>query len=126
MIDRLIYFDRIVTKTELLVRNDNLFFEHQRLAASGLIENIAQTCAARMGYINRLSNESVKLGFIGAIRNLTILRTPREGELLTTTIEVKEEVFQMTLVDAVVRSGEEVLVTAEMKIAISDIDAQKD
>jgi hypothetical protein len=79
-----------------------------------------------MGYINRLSNESVKLGFIGAIRNLTILRTPREGELLTTTIEVKEEVFQMTLVDAVVRSGEEVLVTAEMKIAISDIDAQKD
>jgi predicted hotdog family 3-hydroxylacyl-ACP dehydratase len=126
MIDRLIYFDRIVTKTELLVRNDNLFFEHQRLAASGLIENIAQTCAARMGYINRLSNESVKLGFIGAIRNLTILRTPREGELLTTTIEVKEEVFQMTLVDAVVRSGEEVLVTAEMKIAISDIDAQKE
>lgn len=125
MIDRLTYFDLIMTTSEFMVRNDNIFFHEGRLLATGMIENIAQTCAARIGYINRLSNETVKLGFIGAIRNLKINRTPKEGETIYTTITVKEEVFQMTLVDAVVKSNGETLVEAEMKIALSDIDSPK-
>ena len=125
MVDRLIYFDPIVTTSELTIRSDNMFFYDERLLATGVIENIAQTCAARIGYINRLSDETVKLGFIGAIRNLKINRTPKEGETIYTTITVKEEVFQMTLVDAVVKSNGETLVEAEMKIALSDIDSPK-
>lgn len=123
MIDCLTGFDRINTETELTVREDNIFFTEGTLSASGLIENIAQTCAARMGYINMVSGEPVKLGFIGAVRNLNIHRTPRAGEVLRTTISVKEEVFRMTLVDAWVKVGDEVLVDAEMKIALSEIDA---
>lgn len=123
MVDRLTYFDPIITTSEFTVRNDNMFFHEGRLLATGMIENIAQTCAARIGYINRLSNEKVKLGFIGAIRNLKINRTPMEGETLCTTITVKEEVFQMTLVDAVMKSNNETLAEAEMKIALSDIDS---
>jgi hypothetical protein len=45
------------------------------------------------------------------------------GEQLTTSIEVKEEVMQLTLVDARVKVGDETVVTAEMKIALSDIDS---
>jgi predicted hotdog family 3-hydroxylacyl-ACP dehydratase len=124
MIDRLVYFDRIKTVTEFIVRPENLFFDDDRLTASGLVENIAQTCAARMGYINLIRNDSVKLGFIGAIRNLSVYRAPVAGELLVTTIEVKEEIFRMTLVDAIVTSNEELLVKAEMKIALSDMESQ--
>jgi hypothetical protein len=65
----------------------------------------------------------VKLGYIGAIRNLVIHRTPLLGEKLTTTIEVIEEIFKMTLVKATVLCGEEVLATAEMKIALSEIES---
>ena len=43
-----------------------------------------------------------------------------------TTIENLEEVFRMTLVQATVRSDNEVLATAQMKIALSEIDAQSD
>lgn len=125
MIDRLIAFNPIVTMSELTVRTDNLFFCEGHLLATGLIENIAQTCAARIGYLNRQSNEAMRLGFIGAVRNLTVHRTPREGELLQTIVTVKEEVFQMTLVDAVVQSGDETLVEAEMKIALSEIEAHE-
>lgn len=125
MVDCLVYFDPLRTTTELEVRADNLFFEQGRLSASGLIENIAQTCAVRMGYINLLAGAAVKLGFIGAIRDLQIRRTPGLGEKLTTTIEVKEEIFQMTLVEARVKSEDEILVTAGMKIALSDIDSQQ-
>ncbi|WP_289200495.1 hypothetical protein [Phocaeicola sartorii] len=60
----------------------------------------------------------VKIGFIGAISNLNVIRTPQVNEVLDTTIRVKEEVFGMTLVEAETRVGDEIIVTAEMKIAI--------
>lgn len=123
MIDCLTHFDSVITSSRFTVRDNNLFFSEGRLLASGLIENIAQTCAARIGYINRLSNEVIKLGFIGAVRNLKIYKTPLAGDTIYTTITVKEEVFQMTLVDAVVKLNDETIAEAEMKIALSDIES---
>lgn len=124
MVDRLTAFDPVVTRTELAIGDDNIFVENGFLTASGVTENIAQTCAARMGYINLMNSQTVKLGFIGAIRNLEIHRLPRAGETIETTIEVREEVFGMTLVDAAVYAGSGLIATSEMKIALSDIDAQ--
>ena len=125
MIDKLLHFDEVRTTTMLEVRSDNIFMEGDELNPCALVENIAQTCAARMGYINSyIYKEKVKLGFIGSIKNLVILRPARLGEQLTTSIEVKEEVMQLTLVDATVKVGDETIVTAEMKIALSDIDSQ--
>jgi predicted hotdog family 3-hydroxylacyl-ACP dehydratase len=124
MIDRLTHFDEAMTTTQLTVRTDNLFTEADgHLNPCALVENIAQTCAARMGYINRyIYRQRVRLGYIGGIKNLQVLRTPRVGELLTTSIEVLQEVMRLTLVNATVRVGDEVIVTAEMKIALSDIE----
>ena len=123
MIDCLTHFDPVITSSRFTVRDNNFFFSEGRLLASGLIENIAQTCAARIGYINRLSNEVIKLGFIGAVRNLKIYKTPLTGDTIYTIITVKEEVFQMTLVDAVVKLNDETIAEAEMKIALSDIES---
>lgn len=124
MIDRLTHFDKVVTTTEFEITADNLFAEGNLLNPCALVENIAQTCAARMGYINHyIYKENVKLGFIGSVKNLCILRPAKVGELLVTSIEVMEEIMQLTLVNATIKVGEEVIVTAEMKIALSDIDA---
>ena len=123
MIDCLTHFDPVLTSSRFTVRDNNLFFSEGRLLASGLIENIAQTCAARIGYINRLSNEVIKLGFIGAVRNLKIYKTPLAGDTIYTTITVQAEVFQMTLVDAVVKLNDETIAAAEMKIASSDLES---
>ena len=123
MVDRLSHFDRIVTTSEFTVREDSIFLDGDELLPEGLVENIAQTCAARIGYVNLLNKESVRLGFIGAVRNLSIHKTPKIGETIETTITVKEEIFQMTLVDAEIRLNGNVIVNAEMKIALSDIVA---
>lgn len=124
MIDQLTHFDEVVTTTRFTVRGDNLFMEEGVLNSCALVENIAQTCAARMGYINSyICKENVKLGFIGAIKRLEILRPAREGEVLSTSIEVMQEVGAVTMVNATVKVGDETIVTAEMKIALSDIDA---
>lgn len=126
MIDRLIHFDEVVTTTQLEVRPDNLFMEADGLLNNcALVENIAQTCAARMGYINQyIYKERVRLGFIGSIKNLQVLRPAREGEVLTTSIEVVQEVLQLTLVNATVKVGDETIATAEMKIALSNIEVK--
>lgn len=124
MIDRLTHFDNVVTTTEFEITADNLFVEGNLLNPCALVENIAQTCAARMGYINHyIYKERVKLGFIGSVKNLSVLRPAKVGELLVTSIEVMEEIMQLTLVNATIKVDEEAIVTAEMKIALSDIDA---
>lgn len=123
MIDKLADFTDTSTTSSFTVRADNLFCEGGSLNACALAENMAQTCAARLGFINKyILKRSIKLGFIGAIRDMRVLRTPKEGEQLLTTVTVKQEIMGLTLVDAATRCGGDVIATAEMKIALSDID----
>ena len=118
MIDRLEHYDPVRTVTMLEIRPDNIFADNGHLSVAGLNENIAQTCAARMGYISYSSGDRVKIGVIGAITGFSVNRTPLVGEVLTTTIDVVQEVFNVTLVHATIKSGEELLVETDLKIAL--------
>ena len=103
---------------DLTIRPDNVFCENGAFASSGLIEHIAQTCAARLGYYNKyVLKTGVRLGFIGEVKDLDIVRLPREGETIETTIVVVQEIFDVTLVTAEVRVGTEVVATTRLKIA---------
>jgi predicted hotdog family 3-hydroxylacyl-ACP dehydratase len=119
MIDRLVHFDNIFTRTEFEIKSDCMFVENGKLLESGLVENIAQTCAARLGYINTIIlKDVVRLGFIGAMKSLIINKLPEVNSKLLTTIEVVNEVFNITLVNATTLCNGEVLVTCEMKISV--------
>jgi len=120
MIDRLVHYDPVRTVTSLEVRADNIFVDNGHLSVAGINENIAQTCAARMGYISRSSGERVRIGVIGAITGFSVSRTPLTGEVLTTTIDVVQEVFQVTLVHATVKVGDELIAETDLKIALQD------
>ena len=120
MIDRLTHYDEVVTTTNFTVREDNIFLDDMKLAPAGIIENMAQACAARMGCINRLHGESVKIGFIGDIRNCDILRQPRCHEILTTHVHIVEDVFNMTLAEVSTHVGDEMIASARVKIALID------
>ena len=124
MIDRLVSSDAVFSVTELDVRPDNVFVADGRMTAAGLVENIAQTCAARIGYINLNSGETVKIGVIGSVNNFEVFHTPKVGDVLVTTIEVIEEMFQITMVKAFIKCGDELLAQANMKIALMDMDSQ--
>jgi len=125
MVGKLIHFDMEKTVTETTVSYDNIFVEAGVFTASGVIENIAQTCAARIGYVNKyILNKGIQLGFIGAIRNLQLRRCPKVGETIQTSIQTIEEIFGMTLVKAIVRTNEKILAESEMKIALSEVESQ--
>lgn len=121
MVDKLVYFDEKTTTTSFLVREDNLFVENGRLNACALAENIAQTCAARLGYVNKyILKRGIQIGFIGAVKDMKVIDTPVVGDVLTTTIHVLEQIMGLTLVTAVIRIEDRVVTTAEMKIALAD------
>lgn len=121
MVDRLLYCDRETTTTSFVVCEDCIFCDNRRLSAAGIAENIAQTCAARMGFINKyICHDEVKIGFIGAIRNQEFFRLPAVGETIVTQIDTVQEIFRTTLVNAKVSAGDEIISTCEMKIAITE------
>lgn len=121
MISRLEHFDHQHVVTSLVIDDANLFVENGQLSAEGLIENVAQTCAARIGYINHyILRKGIQIGFIGAIRNLVVNILPDEGLEITTEVEIQEEIFGMILAQAVVRQGDRVLLTTEMKISVKE------
>ena len=51
---------------------------------------------------------------------MIVTTCPRVGDVLETTIEVIEQVLDLTLVKATVRSGSQTLAMAEMKIALAN------
>lgn len=121
MISSLVRFDMQTTVTETVVSADNMFVEDGVFTAPGIVENIAQTCAARIGYVNKyILKKGIQLGFIGAIRDLKVKDLPKVGDTITTTISVIDSVFGMTLVDAVVLNNGAEVVSAQMKIAVKE------
>lgn len=119
MVDRLVGFDMRSTVTETTVADDNLFVDDGHFSESGLVENIAQTCAVRLGYVNKyILKAAIQIGYIGAVRNMTIHELPPVGARLTTTVVVREEVFGVTLADARIDCEGRLIVSAEMKIAV--------
>jgi predicted hotdog family 3-hydroxylacyl-ACP dehydratase len=122
MVDRMVHFDNDEISTSFYVAPDNIFVEDGALTESGIIENIAQTAAARMGYINKyILKEEIKLGFIGEIKNLLIERTPKVNEELITTVTVVKEILSTLLVKTRTKVKDEIIASGEMKIFMTDI-----
>ncbi|MBQ6761294.1 MAG: pseudouridylate synthase [Bacteroidales bacterium] len=124
-VDSLDSYDGKETLTSFTVREGHLLVEDGFLCAAGVLENMAQSSAARIGYLSKyILHIPVRIGFIGAIRNFRLHRLPAVGETLSTSIVLKEDVFGISLVDAVVRIGEEVIAEAALKTALGEKEAE--
>ena len=121
MVGSLVQFALDTATTETRIAEDNLFVEDGFFSAFGMMENIAQTCAARIGFYNKyILLKPVEIGYIGAIREYVVYGLAEAGSLLTTTVDVEEEIFGMTLATATVRCGDRVLATARIKLAVKN------
>lgn len=123
MVDRVLSCDEIDALTEFVVREDNILLDDGLLSAAGIIENMAQSCAARMGCVDLLHGEPIKIGYIGDVRDAQIIRNPQRDEVVHTHIHVIEDVFNLLLAEVNVMVGEETVATARMKVAKTDIVA---
>ena len=119
MIDELIACDDKGAKTLLHVKNDNFFIKNGSLTEPALVENIAQTAAARIGYICSRENKPVPIGYIAAVQNLRIEGLPVNGDILETEITIKNQVLNVTIISGNSRVGNKLVASCEMKIFIS-------
>lgn len=123
MISGLLDSNLTTTTTSFEITPDNVFVENGSLTEPALIENMAQTAAAGVGYQFSLKNEPVPPGFIGAIKNLEIKTLPQVGQVLLTKVEVLQEVFGVTLIKGSVQVSNETIATCEMKIVLQKNEA---
>lgn len=100
MVDKFVGITNGISETQLTIKNDNIFVENDCFTEFGLIEHIAQSAAARVGYICRNENKPISIGYIGAISNMEIVFLPKINDMLETRIEILQEVFNITLIKA--------------------------
>ena len=121
MVGCLTDFRMDTSTTETLVGADNIFVEDGRFSVAGMMENIAQTCAARIGFYNKyILHRDVQIGFIGAVRNYCINSLAEVGSTIVTRVDVLEEIFGMTLASATVMCNGELLASAEIKLSVKN------
>ena len=58
MVDKLVYCDDNRARTNFLVQEGNILVEDGVLVEAGLVENIAQTAAARSGYLSKIEKKN--------------------------------------------------------------------
>ena len=116
MVDKLISTDNSKTITGLTITENNFFTNNGFFTEPGLIENMAQSAAAKIGYQYQQINAPIPVGFIGAIKNLKIYKLPKQGMEITTEIVIDYEIQDFSLISGKVFEGSELLACCEMKI----------
>lgn len=119
MVDEVVYSDETITRSKFLVDAQNIFVENGYLKEPGLVENIAQTAAARAGYTAHTQSKPLLMGYIGAIKNLEIFFFPKTGDELITEITVENQIFDVTLISGKIICNGKLTAHCEMKIFIN-------
>ena len=98
-----------MARTRFTVTDDCPLVDEGLLPLAGLMENAAQTCAARAGN---------KIGYIGAVKEMRVTRFPKVGETLLTEARVVQEVLNICLMEIEAHIGDELIATTTLKIAV--------
>ena len=118
MVDELLESTPESAVTQWVVPENGVLVDASELLAAGLMENVAQTAAAWTGYQAKTQNMPIRIGYIGAVKQMTVRRLPRVGETVRTNIQVVETVFDITLVHATQHIGDELVAEMDLKIAL--------
>lgn len=120
LVDNLLSCDEEVVVTDFLIPRDHVLVENGFLSEAGLIENIAQTCAARIGWLNR--DKPIPNGVIGAVNNFEHTANPAAGETITTTVTVTASVFEAIIVHAEIHCVGQPIAQCDMKVFVRPIE----
>ena len=121
MVDKLWFNDETITISGFTIKEDTIFCQNGFFREPGIIENIAQTAALRVGYLVSLMEKTGEkanppIGYIGAIKKLMIHQLPKVGSELRTEIKIQQIIFDVTLITGKITINDETIAECEMKI----------
>jgi 3-hydroxyacyl-[acyl-carrier-protein] dehydratase len=118
MIHHLIEASDAHAVTELDVDDGNLFVENGYLSEPGMVENIAQTAAAQVGYHCASKNIAVPIGYIASVRGLKIAKLPVVSTRVRTTVRVTNQVLDVTVIKGEISQDGHLCCACEMRIFV--------
>ena len=118
MIDEIVNHSDVKTTTSLTINKTNIFVEENIFQSSGLIENMAQSSAARMGIQTNKEGNKPLLGYIASIKNLMVNRLPEVGEKILTEIIIVNKINNIIVVKAESRVKDTIIANCELKVFI--------
>ena len=119
MVDALTYTDELTSKSTFHINPDNSMVQDGHFTEGGLLENIAQTAAARAGYQAKAESKPVMGGYIGAVKDLEIFFLPLAGQDLVTEIKIENQFFNVSVIAGSVWCNNELAARCEMKVFLN-------
>jgi 3-hydroxyacyl-[acyl-carrier-protein] dehydratase len=116
MIDNIIYCDEKKIISSLFIDPENIFCKNGYFREPGLIENIAQTAAAKIGYLTKIEEKEISVGYICSIKDLKIYFLPPANSEIETEIYVTNELMGFTIIYGKIFSDNKIVSECEMRI----------
>ncbi|HEX5153710.1 MAG TPA: 3-hydroxyacyl-ACP dehydratase [Parafilimonas sp.] len=120
MIDELLMANEKGAASAFKVSEKNLFLKDGFLAEAALIENIAQTAAARIGYISLDEDKPAPLGYLAAVQNFEVFSLPKLNDEITTEIFIENVIFNVVIISGKIMCNKKNISTCNMKIFTSN------
>ena len=120
MIDEIVNHSDVKTTTSLTINKTNIFVEENIFQSSGLIENMAQSSAARMGIQTNKEGNKPLLGYIASIKNFMVNRLPEVGEKILTEIIISNKINNIIVIKAEGKVNNIIISSCELKVFIEE------
>ncbi|WP_179008974.1 ABC transporter permease [Winogradskyella forsetii] len=130
MLDKILLLTDEEVSASFLIKEDNLFVEHNYFNEMGLVENAAQTCSSIVGksYFDDddVDGEGAKLiGFISAIKKVTAFSCPKVGSTIISnaklTSRFDSESYSVCSLECHIFEASTLLLSCELNLMIKDL-----
>lgn len=119
LVDRMLSCEKHSCHTDFPVPAVHPLVKEGFLLEAGVLENIAQSCAAHIGYLSR--NIPVRIGVVASIRNLKIHALPKVGDVVETVVEEQgDPIFSVSIYMAKVMVGDQLVAEGEMRVVLTE------
>jgi len=119
MVDKMYDYTETSLVSGFTIQKESVFFNNGNFVESGLIEHMAQSVALHTGYEFFLKNKPAPIGYIGSIKNIEILKLPKLGDEIQTSVTILQEFAGITLVDAVIKLNNIEIASGQMKTVLA-------
>jgi predicted hotdog family 3-hydroxylacyl-ACP dehydratase len=120
MVDSLVSVTAERFESEFEVADDNVLVADGAFSESGLLENIAQTCAAGFGYLDSKQGGQPKIGYIGAMSRVDVHALPPLATRIRTVVVPTHQLGNIVMVSGKNYLDGQLLLECEMKIVITE------
>jgi len=121
MVDEHISTDEKLTITKFKIEQDSFFTENGILSEAGILENMAQSAATRLGYSFILKKSgNPPIGIIASMQDIEIFCYPKIEQEITTEVLFVDEIMGITLVNCETKIDDKIIAKCKMKILLRE------